>query len=142
MSDLIALADAHCTPRKGSEHKLNEARVRELMPQVPGWELAEDGHALVKTFKFPDYYRTMVFAVRDEGQCVHEAHRPVVVGELEGLHQRVAILRQFPARNLRQQLPHAGFGELVLAALAWDAVGVGEGDEVGHGAGSLLARGG
>src|SRR6478752_328675 len=59
MTDLIALADAHCIPRKGSEHKLTEARVRELMPQVPGWELAEDGHALVKTYKFADYYRTM-----------------------------------------------------------------------------------
>ena len=61
MSDLIALADAHCIPRKGSEHKLTEARVRELLPDVPGWELVEDGHALSKTFKFKDYYRTMAF---------------------------------------------------------------------------------
>ena len=48
MSDLIALADAHCIPRKGSEHKLTEARVRELLPDVPGWELVEDGHALMR----------------------------------------------------------------------------------------------
>ena len=45
MSDLIPLADAHCLPRRGSEHKLTEARVRELLPQVPEWELVEDGHA-------------------------------------------------------------------------------------------------
>ncbi|HVR80828.1 MAG TPA: 4a-hydroxytetrahydrobiopterin dehydratase, partial [Luteimonas sp.] len=37
MSDLIPLIDAHCIPRKGSEHKLSEARVRELLPDVPGW---------------------------------------------------------------------------------------------------------
>ena len=61
MSDLIALADARCIPRRGAEHKLTEARIRELMPDVPGWDLVEDGHALVKTFKFPDYYRTMAF---------------------------------------------------------------------------------
>ena len=62
MSDLIALADAHCTPRRGSEHRLSEARVRELLPQVPGWDLVENGHALVKTFTFQDYYRTTLLA--------------------------------------------------------------------------------
>ena len=45
MSDLIPLAQAHCMPRKGSEHKLTQARIQELLPQVPGWKLAEDGQA-------------------------------------------------------------------------------------------------
>src|SRR3546814_15492380 len=49
MSDLIPLAQAHCMPRKGSEHKLTQARIQELLPQVPGWKLAADGHALAKT---------------------------------------------------------------------------------------------
>src|SRR3546814_16948419 len=31
MSDLIPLAQAHCMPRKGSEHKLTQARIQELM---------------------------------------------------------------------------------------------------------------
>ena len=61
MTDLISLADAHCIPRKGSEHRLSEARIRELLPDIPGWELVEDGHALSKTFKFADYYRTVAF---------------------------------------------------------------------------------
>ena len=61
MSDLVPLSQAHCVPRRGSEHRLSEARVRELLPDVPGWELAEDGHAIVKTFKFKNYYRTMGF---------------------------------------------------------------------------------
>ena len=61
MNDLIPLARAHCIPRRGSEHKLTQARIRELLPDIPGWELAEDGHALVKTFRFDDYYRTMAF---------------------------------------------------------------------------------
>src|SRR3546814_11548293 len=33
MSDLIPLAQAHCMPRKGSEHKLTQARIQELLPQ-------------------------------------------------------------------------------------------------------------
>jgi len=76
MSDLIALADAHCIPRKGSEHKLTQARVRELLPDVPGWELVEDGHALTKTFKFKDYYRTMAFVNALAFIANREDHHP------------------------------------------------------------------
>ena len=61
MSDLVPLSQAHCLPRRGSEHKLSEARVRELMPEVPGWELIEDGHALSKIYSFKNYYETMAF---------------------------------------------------------------------------------
>ena len=35
MSDLIPLAQAHCLPRKGSEHKLGQARIHELLPESP-----------------------------------------------------------------------------------------------------------
>ena len=61
MPDLIPLAQAHCIARHGHEHRLTAASIRELLPQLPGWALAEDGHALCKTFRFPDYYRTMSF---------------------------------------------------------------------------------
>ena len=61
MSDLIPLAQAHCVPLRGSEHRLPPARIAELLPQVPGWELVEDGHALSRTFPFENYYETMAF---------------------------------------------------------------------------------
>jgi len=61
MSDLIPLAQAHCMPRSGHEHRLGQARIAELMPQLPGWELAEDGRALLRTFRFKDYHRTLAF---------------------------------------------------------------------------------
>lgn len=61
MSDLVPLAHARCLPRRGSEHRLTDASIRELMPQLPGWELVENGHALTRTFKFKDYYRTISF---------------------------------------------------------------------------------
>jgi 4a-hydroxytetrahydrobiopterin dehydratase len=76
MSDLIALADAHCIARKGSEHKLTQARVRELLPDVPGWELVEDGHALSKTVKFKDYSRTMAFVNALAFIANREDHHP------------------------------------------------------------------
>ncbi len=41
MSDLVPLAQAHCVPRRGHEHRLPPAQIAELMPQLPGWELAD-----------------------------------------------------------------------------------------------------
>ena len=76
MTDLISLADAHCIPRKGSEHRLSEARIRELLPDIPGWELVEDGHALCKTFKFQDYYRTIAFVNALAFIANREDHHP------------------------------------------------------------------
>ncbi len=76
MSDLVPLAQAHCIPRRGSEHRLPEARVRELLPELPGWELAEEGKALVRTFTFKDYYRTMSFVNALAHMASREDHHP------------------------------------------------------------------
>ncbi len=61
MNDRIPLAQAHCAPRKGSEHRLSKEKVRELARQLPDWSVVEDGAALSRTFEFDDYYRTMAF---------------------------------------------------------------------------------
>ena len=76
MTDLIPLAQAHCLPRKGHEHRLGQARVAELLPQVPGWELAEEGRALVRTFRFKDYHRTMAFVNALAWIAHREDHHP------------------------------------------------------------------
>ena len=88
MSDLIALADAHCIPRRGSEHRLSEARVRELLPEIPGWEVVEDGHALSKTFRFPDYYRTIAFVNALAFIANREDHHPDL-----GVHYDRCVVR-------------------------------------------------
>ncbi|MGH8083787.1 MAG: 4a-hydroxytetrahydrobiopterin dehydratase [Lysobacter sp.] len=76
MTDLIPLARAHCIARRGSEHKLPQARVRELLPEIPGWELVEDGHALSRMFKFEDYYRTIAFVNALAFIANREDHHP------------------------------------------------------------------
>ncbi|MFC7300260.1 4a-hydroxytetrahydrobiopterin dehydratase [Cognatiluteimonas weifangensis] len=76
MSDLIPLAQAHCIARHGSEHRLPEARIRELLPDVPDWELAEDGKALTRTFGFADYYRTISFVNALAHMANRENHHP------------------------------------------------------------------
>ncbi|GHH51087.1 MULTISPECIES: 4a-hydroxytetrahydrobiopterin dehydratase [Gammaproteobacteria] len=76
MTDLVPLAQAHCLPRKGSEYKLGQARLAELLPQVPGWELAENGNALTRTFAFRDYYHTMAFVNALAWIAHREDHHP------------------------------------------------------------------
>ena len=88
MPDLKPLAQAHCIPRKGSDHKLSEARIRELLPEVPGWELADDGHALTRTFKFEDYYRTISFVNALAHVANREDHHPDL-----GVHYDKCVVR-------------------------------------------------
>jgi 4a-hydroxytetrahydrobiopterin dehydratase len=88
MTDLVPLAQAHCLPRRGSEHKLSEARVRELLPEVPGWELIEDGHALTKTFDFKNYYETMAFVNALAYMANREDHHPDL-----GVHYNRCVVR-------------------------------------------------
>lgn len=76
MNDMTPLVQAHCIPRKGHEHRLSEARIRELMPQIQGWELAENGHVLSKTFTFPDYYHTISFVNALAHIANREDHHP------------------------------------------------------------------
>ena len=76
MADLIPLAQARCTPRRGSEHRLTDASIRELLPQVPDWELTDNGHALSRTFGFKDYYRTMSFVNALAHVANAEDHHP------------------------------------------------------------------
>ncbi|MGY0611720.1 MULTISPECIES: 4a-hydroxytetrahydrobiopterin dehydratase [unclassified Luteimonas] len=76
MSDHTSLARAHCTPRRGPDHRLAEARIREFMSEVPEWTLAEEGKALVRTFRFPDYRHTMSFVNALAHMANREDHHP------------------------------------------------------------------
>ena len=40
---------------------LTRSEVDAALSRLSGWELVEDGAAIRKTYRFPDYYRTMAF---------------------------------------------------------------------------------
>ncbi len=88
MNDLVPLAQAHCLARRGSEHRLSEARIRELLPQVSGWELVEDGHALTRTYLFGNYYETMAFVNALAFMAHREDHHPDL-----GVHYNRCVVR-------------------------------------------------
>ena len=88
MSDSTPLAQRHCIPRRGPEHRLSPERVAPLLAQVPGWTLAEDGQALARTFRVDDYYRTMAFV----NALAHVAHREDHHPDL-GVHYDRCVVR-------------------------------------------------
>ncbi len=76
MTDLIPLEQAHCIARRGVEYRLGQARLAELQPQVPGWELADAGTVLTRTFHFTDYYQTLAFVNALAWIAHREDHHP------------------------------------------------------------------
>jgi len=85
---LTALAARRCQPLKGSEHRLAAEAVKEHLAVLDGWELVEDGAAIRKTFRFPDYYKTMAF-VNALAYIAHaEDHHPDL-----GVHYDRAVVR-------------------------------------------------
>lgn len=77
MTTLQELLDQHCQPLKGPQHLLSEAHCATLLSLLPhDWDVIEDGKAIHKTFRFPDYYRTLAF-VNALGYIAHrEDHHP------------------------------------------------------------------
>lgn len=67
------LLTMHCEPQLG--HKpLDAATQSTLLTHLPGWEIT--GNELVKTFKFPDYYRTIAFVNALAWIANQEDHHP------------------------------------------------------------------
>lgn len=74
--NLTDLATQHCQPRKGSQHLLGPSETADLLSLLPGWQLAADGKAIVKDFKFADFHHTLGFINAVGFMANHEDHHP------------------------------------------------------------------
>ena len=88
MIDLVPLLQAHCVAKKGAEHRLGDVDIRNLMTQLENWSVIENGHAIERTFTFPDYYKTMAFV----NALAHIAHREDHHPDL-GVHYDRCVVR-------------------------------------------------
>lgn len=73
---LSPLATEHCQPRKGAEHALDRAAIDIQLAALPGWTLANDGKAIVKDFRFPDFRHTLGFINAVGFMANQEDHHP------------------------------------------------------------------
>ncbi len=71
------LASKKCIPCKGGALPLKGGELRILQGQVEGWNIIEEHH-LLKTFKFPDFRKSLDF-VNQVGEIAEEqGHHPVI----------------------------------------------------------------
>jgi 4a-hydroxytetrahydrobiopterin dehydratase len=73
------LAQQHCIPRKGSEHALDAGTVTGLLSDLPAWQLANDGKAIVKDYRFPDFHHTLGFINAVGFMANQEDHHPDLI---------------------------------------------------------------
>jgi 4a-hydroxytetrahydrobiopterin dehydratase len=77
------LARERCVACRPGAPPVTEADVRELMPQVPGWQIVErDGiRRLERVFTFPDFAAALGFTNRVGALAEAEEHHPAILTE-------------------------------------------------------------
>lgn len=68
------LSAKKCTPCEGGTPPLDEAKVAELMREVPLWQ--SDGNAIARVFHFRNYHETMAFVNATAWISHNENHHP------------------------------------------------------------------
>ncbi len=74
MSDLTS---RKCVPCEGGDPPLPRDKVDELLQQIPGWKLAENGVLkIIRSFKFKDFGEALVFVNKVGEIAQSEGHHP------------------------------------------------------------------
>ena len=88
MTSIADLAARHCQPLKGPQHRLSEEMLGRYMETLSRWDIVDDGRAIHRTFRFPDYHRTIAF-VNALAEIAHaEDHHPDL-----GVHYDRVVVR-------------------------------------------------
>lgn len=80
--------EPHCRPLRGPEHRIAADAAAARLAQLPGWDVIEDGAAIARTFRFPDYYRTLAFVNAIAFMAHREDHHPDL-----GVHYDRCVVR-------------------------------------------------
>ena len=74
MNDSTPLTQRHCVPCEGGTPSMDPESAREMLEQVPGWELGDN--KLTRRFKFRDFREAMAFVNRVADLAEAEGHHP------------------------------------------------------------------
>ncbi|PIV33364.1 MAG: 4a-hydroxytetrahydrobiopterin dehydratase [Lysobacterales bacterium CG02_land_8_20_14_3_00_62_12] len=72
----LPLREQHCQPRRGPEHRLDQATIHADLAELPGWQLAAVADSIRKDFRFNDFYQTMAFVNAVAFIAHREDHHP------------------------------------------------------------------
>jgi len=103
---MAGLTQESCVPCRGGVPTLTDSEIGGLLPQVPGWKVAEVGgvQRIQREFSFPDFRTAMDFSVQVGELAEREGHHPDIhlswgrvmvetwTHKIQGLHQNDFIL--------------------------------------------------
>jgi 4a-hydroxytetrahydrobiopterin dehydratase len=73
---VAALADRTCTPCRGGVSPLTPGECASYLVEVPDWQLRNDGRAIARRFRFPDYRTALAFANAVSALAEETWHHP------------------------------------------------------------------
>ncbi|MBI4356793.1 MAG: 4a-hydroxytetrahydrobiopterin dehydratase [Gammaproteobacteria bacterium] len=72
----MALITQKCQACEGLVHPLTPEQVQELLVEVTGWQVEQNGKVLARTFPFKNYFHTMAFVNAVAWIAIQENHHP------------------------------------------------------------------
>ncbi|MDX1902451.1 MAG: 4a-hydroxytetrahydrobiopterin dehydratase [Gammaproteobacteria bacterium] len=70
------LENKHCVPCEGGVEPLSLFTARELLKDIPEWEISTDGKKISRRFSFRNFYVTMGFVNAISWMANQENHHP------------------------------------------------------------------
>jgi 4a-hydroxytetrahydrobiopterin dehydratase len=98
------LAEKTCTPCRGGIPPLTTDEAQHLQAQAPNWELVDDAHRIVRTFRFLNFRESLAFVEKVGELAETEGHHPDIsfgwgyatislqTKKIKGLHENDFIL--------------------------------------------------
>lgn len=74
----MQLSERSCVPCRGGVEPLTESEARQLLAEIPGWEIRRHHH-LWRVFQFPDFQKALDFVNSAGAIAEREGHHPDVL---------------------------------------------------------------
>jgi len=71
-----SLEKQHCKACEGDVEPMNQEQIKNLITQVPEWQVNEEGTVISRAFKFKNFFRTMSFVNAVAHVANQEGHHP------------------------------------------------------------------
>ena len=76
MSDVCDLTNKHCVPCEGGVDSIDRETAEQMLADIPGWELSDDGKMISRRFEFKGFLGTMSFINAMAWLVNRENHHP------------------------------------------------------------------
>ncbi len=83
----MALTEQRCQPCHAGTPALTETQIRDLLTQVPDWELSADGQSISRLFNFETYLSGLNFVNATAAIAQSENHHP----DIELLYKKAKV---------------------------------------------------